>query len=180
MKPSLTLPRQPSNAEKLNLYALYKQASVGDNRTAKPGLFDPIGAAKWRAWSSLKGTPLDVAKQRYIDLVAQLQQASGSASRASLDVPGLRKGINIDAGPLPVYSNWPTLDACLHERATELPNREVFAFLDIDGKKTDSLSYGELDLRARRIAGVLQAQGGAGKRALLLLTCPLQTGPVGV
>jgi acyl-CoA-binding protein len=33
-----TLSATPSNDEKLKLYALFKQASVGDNDTAKPGM----------------------------------------------------------------------------------------------------------------------------------------------
>jgi acyl-CoA-binding protein len=44
-----------TNEEKLALYALYKQATVGDNETAKPGMFDLTGKAKWSAWADKKG-----------------------------------------------------------------------------------------------------------------------------
>ena len=41
------------NAQKLKLYALYKQATIGKNTTKKPGLMDMVGKAKWEAWSEL-------------------------------------------------------------------------------------------------------------------------------
>lgn len=44
-----------SNEEKLALYSLYKQATVGDVNTTRPGMFDMQGKAKWDAWESKKG-----------------------------------------------------------------------------------------------------------------------------
>jgi diazepam-binding inhibitor (GABA receptor modulating acyl-CoA-binding protein) len=38
---------QLSNDELLAFYALYKQATVGDNNTSKPGMLDFKGKAKW-------------------------------------------------------------------------------------------------------------------------------------
>jgi diazepam-binding inhibitor (GABA receptor modulating acyl-CoA-binding protein) len=35
------LPDSTSNEDKLQLYALFKQASVGDVNTDRPGIFDP-------------------------------------------------------------------------------------------------------------------------------------------
>ena len=49
------LKSSPSNDELLALYALFKQATVGDNETAKPGLLDMKGKAKWNAWNEKKG-----------------------------------------------------------------------------------------------------------------------------
>uniref|UniRef100_A0A915CY46 ACB domain-containing protein n=1 Tax=Ditylenchus dipsaci TaxID=166011 RepID=A0A915CY46_9BILA len=37
------LKKTPSNDELLELYALYKQATVGDNNTDKPGMLDMKG-----------------------------------------------------------------------------------------------------------------------------------------
>ena len=34
----------------LELYALFKQANVGDVNTARPGMMDFKGKAKWDAW----------------------------------------------------------------------------------------------------------------------------------
>ncbi|CAH1759849.1 6779_t:CDS:2 [Entrophospora sp. SA101] len=45
-----------SNEEKLEGYGLFKQATVGDNTTAEPGMFSGMEAkAKWKAWESRKG-----------------------------------------------------------------------------------------------------------------------------
>lgn len=56
-----------SNDEKLTLYALYKQATVGDVNTPKPGMFDMKGKAKWGAWEKLKGTSQTAAKAKYVE-----------------------------------------------------------------------------------------------------------------
>uniref|UniRef100_W5MWK0 Carnitine O-octanoyltransferase n=1 Tax=Lepisosteus oculatus TaxID=7918 RepID=W5MWK0_LEPOC len=46
---------RPEDKELLELYGLYKQATVGDNHIDKPGLFNPKADAKWEAWNSRKG-----------------------------------------------------------------------------------------------------------------------------
>jgi len=67
------LTQRPDNQTLLKLYALYKQATEGDNATTKPGFSDLVGRAKWDAWTALKGTSADDAMQRYIDLVDTLE-----------------------------------------------------------------------------------------------------------
>lgn len=67
-----TLPERPDNDTLLRLYALYKQGSEGDVSSAKPGFFDFVGTAKYEAWAKLKGTTLDEAMQKYVDLVGKL------------------------------------------------------------------------------------------------------------
>lgn len=62
----------PGNEVKLKLYALYKQATVGDVQGKKPGFTDFVGKAKYEAWGKLRGTSSDDAKQQYIDTVAGL------------------------------------------------------------------------------------------------------------
>jgi len=69
---SKNLSERPDNATLLKIYALYKQASVGDNGEKKPGFGDMVGRAKWDAWNSLKGTPSQDAMRQYIDLIASL------------------------------------------------------------------------------------------------------------
>jgi len=69
---SKNLSERPDNATLLQLYALYKQASTGDNSEKKPGFSDLVGRAKWDAWNALKGTAQDAARQQYIDLIASL------------------------------------------------------------------------------------------------------------
>lgn len=67
------LARRPDNSTMLTLYALYKQATVGDVRGAKPGMFDMVGQAKYDAWAKVRGTATEAAKQQYVDLVAKLK-----------------------------------------------------------------------------------------------------------
>ena len=59
----------PSNQLKLDMYALYKQATEGDVHGKKPGLVDVVGKAKYTAWSKLKGTSCEQAMQQYVDEV---------------------------------------------------------------------------------------------------------------
>ena len=69
---SKNLSERPDNATLLKLYALYKQASVGDNADKKPGFSDMVGRAKWEAWQGLKGTSSQDAMQQYLDLIESL------------------------------------------------------------------------------------------------------------
>ena len=69
---SKTLSERPDNATLLKLYALYKQATLGDNGEKKPGFGDMVGRAKWDAWNGLKGTSSEDAMQQYIAIVAAL------------------------------------------------------------------------------------------------------------
>ena len=69
---SKNLTERPDNATLLKLYALYKQATAGDNTEKKPGFSDMVGRAKWDAWNGLKGTANDAAMQQYVDLIESL------------------------------------------------------------------------------------------------------------
>jgi acyl-CoA-binding protein len=69
---SKQLTERPDNATLLKIYALYKQATVGDNSEKKPGFTDMVGRAKWDAWNGLKGTSTNDAMQQYIDLIESL------------------------------------------------------------------------------------------------------------
>ncbi len=70
---STKLSKRPDNATLLNLYALYKQGSVGDVQGTRPGFTDLMGRAKYDAWAKLKGTTQEAAMQQYIDLVESLK-----------------------------------------------------------------------------------------------------------
>ena len=69
---SKNLSERPDNATLLKIYALYKQASVGDNTDKKPGFSDLVGRAKWDAWNGFKGTSSQDAMQQYVDLIESL------------------------------------------------------------------------------------------------------------
>ena len=61
----------PSNDLKLEMYALYKQATEGDVTGKKPGMMDIVGKAKYNAWKKTKGLSAEDAMQAYIDGVEQ-------------------------------------------------------------------------------------------------------------
>ncbi len=67
-----TLKSQPSNDTLLELYSLYKQATVGDAQGKRPGLLDMVGRAKFDAWAGRKGLAKDAAMQQYVALVTRL------------------------------------------------------------------------------------------------------------
>ncbi|MFC3152824.1 acyl-CoA-binding protein [Litoribrevibacter euphylliae] len=68
---------KPSNDLKLELYALFKQASEGDVNGKKPGMTDFVGRAKWNAWEKLKGQSSEQAMQTYIDRIEELKANVG-------------------------------------------------------------------------------------------------------
>ena len=59
-----------SDDDLLTLYKYYKQATVGDCTTPRPGLFDLTGKAKWDAWSSVRGLSQKEAEVKYSAAVA--------------------------------------------------------------------------------------------------------------
>jgi diazepam-binding inhibitor (GABA receptor modulator, acyl-CoA-binding protein) len=67
------LPRRPDNETLLRIYALYKQATVGDAVGARPGFTDFVGRAKHDVWAKLKGTAKDQAMRDYIALVDSMR-----------------------------------------------------------------------------------------------------------
>ena len=66
------LTERPTNEELLELYAFYKQATVGDCNTDRPGMFDLKGKAKWDKWDSLKGLSQDEARKKYVEFANSL------------------------------------------------------------------------------------------------------------
>lgn len=70
---SKNLPERPDNMTMLKIYALFKQASIGDAIGERPGFTDMIGRAKWDAWQVLAGTTQESAQQQYVDLINSLK-----------------------------------------------------------------------------------------------------------
>ena len=70
---SKSLPTQ-ANETLLHLYALYKQATVGDATGSRPGMFDLVGRAKYDAWAKRAGTTKDQAMRQYVELVERLEE----------------------------------------------------------------------------------------------------------
>ncbi|KAG5833585.1 acyl-CoA-binding protein [Anguilla rostrata] len=71
------LKTKPNDAEMLEIYSLYKQATVGDVNTARPGMLDFTGKAKWDAWEKRKGMSKEDATKAYIDKVEELKGKYG-------------------------------------------------------------------------------------------------------
>ncbi|RMF14113.1 MAG: acyl-CoA-binding protein [Gammaproteobacteria bacterium] len=64
---------KPSNELKLELYALYKQATEGDVQGKRPGMMDFVNRAKYDAWAELKGVSSEDAMQRYVNAIEDLK-----------------------------------------------------------------------------------------------------------
>lgn len=60
---------RPDNDTLLNLYAFYKQATVGDVEGDRPGFLDFVGQAKYDAWERISGMQADEAREKYIETV---------------------------------------------------------------------------------------------------------------
>ena len=57
---------QPTNTEKLKLYAFYKQATLGDVVGECPTVLNMVERAKWNAWNAIKGWSKERAMQGYL------------------------------------------------------------------------------------------------------------------
>jgi len=68
-----------SNEELLDLYALYKQAIVGDCNIDQPGITELKARAKYDAWNSKKGVSQDEAKSQYVELANKMIEKHGKS-----------------------------------------------------------------------------------------------------
>jgi len=88
------LPNEPTNEEKLQLYALYKQGTTGPPQGSRPGFLDPVGRAKFDAWYKVKSMAKEEAQNSYVSLVIKLNDgkaltASEPTSSSSTTTPSL-------------------------------------------------------------------------------------------
>jgi len=71
---SKLLSQKPDNETLLLLYALYKQATEGDNAGDPPtNPFDFVNKAKFEAWLAQKGKSAETAMLEYTELVTRLK-----------------------------------------------------------------------------------------------------------
>jgi acyl-CoA-binding protein len=63
-----TIEFSPNNAQKLKLYAFYKQAIEGDVKGECPSVINMIERAKWQAWNAIKGMTSDKAMEGYLNI----------------------------------------------------------------------------------------------------------------
>ncbi|TGZ63162.1 hypothetical protein CRM22_007079 [Opisthorchis felineus] len=67
-----TLKNDPGTEVKLQLYALFKQATLGDCIDDKPGALNFVQKAKWQAWTALKSMSKEEAASKYISIISEL------------------------------------------------------------------------------------------------------------
>jgi diazepam-binding inhibitor (GABA receptor modulating acyl-CoA-binding protein) len=71
------LKARPSDQQLLELYGLYKQATVGDCNQPKPGMLALKEKAKHEFWTKKAGMKKEKAMEEYIALVKQLIEQLG-------------------------------------------------------------------------------------------------------
>ncbi|KAI1789031.1 ACBP-domain-containing protein [Ganoderma leucocontextum] len=67
-----TGPIQTGYEEKLDMYSLYKQATVGNVQGQRPAVWDMLGRAKWDAWAKHKDLDPFEAKWLYVDALLKV------------------------------------------------------------------------------------------------------------
>ncbi|TFK92954.1 ACBP-domain-containing protein [Polyporus arcularius HHB13444] len=124
-----TGPIQTGYEEKLNMYSLYKQATVGNVQGPRPNVWDMLGRAKWDAWAKHKDLDPHEAKWLYVDallkvlrkysdktvardLVRELESYAGDPanlvmSGVSAHSPGSSSSGSSAAGDMPSSSHLP-------------------------------------------------------------------------
>ena len=70
-----TLKQKPDNRVLLNLYALYKQSTIGSINIDQPWAIQVEARAKWDAWNSLGQMEKEEAMEKYVELVNSLFQS---------------------------------------------------------------------------------------------------------
>ncbi|KAF8492615.1 acyl-CoA-binding protein [Russula emetica] len=71
-------PIKPSQDDQLYFYSYYKQATIGDVNTERPGFLDFTGKAKWDAWNERKGTSKEEAWKKYVEKLLAILEATGT------------------------------------------------------------------------------------------------------
>jgi acyl-CoA-binding protein len=57
----------PSNIDKLKIYGLYKQATIGPCNESRPWSIQIEACAKWDAWNALRKMTKETAKLKYFE-----------------------------------------------------------------------------------------------------------------
>ncbi|KAG8729369.1 hypothetical protein FRC12_021027 [Ceratobasidium sp. 428] len=91
-------PVQTSQEDKLKFYSFYKQGTVGDVNTSRPGMMDFVGKAKWDAWKGVEGTSKEEAHKAYVErLLGASALVSGGNSYLHRPLKVLNKSDDADA-----------------------------------------------------------------------------------
>ncbi|VDM52379.1 unnamed protein product [Angiostrongylus costaricensis] len=79
---------------KLQIYALFKQATIGDVQGSRPGMMDFAGRAKYDAWAKVKGISKDEAQLKYASLVDSLLGEQQPVATSASETPIGLKAVN--------------------------------------------------------------------------------------
>ena len=63
---------KPSDKDLLILYGLYKQSTIGDCNTEKPGFLQFKEKSKWESWNNYKGKNKEESMKEYISKVKEI------------------------------------------------------------------------------------------------------------
>ncbi|KAI6191313.1 hypothetical protein M3Y97_00215000 [Aphelenchoides bicaudatus] len=85
-------PVSTSNDQKLKFYSLYKQATIGNVNTERPGMFSFVEKAKWDAWKGVEGLSQEEAKEKYIEVLLEMFDKIGE----EVNVPEWLSGPDLD------------------------------------------------------------------------------------
>lgn len=165
-----TGPIQTGYEEKLNMYSLYKQATIGNVTSPRPGLLDMLGRAKWDAWAKLKDMNPYEAKWRYVDaLLKALNKHSDKATAQGLVNDLQSYGPAYNTGHSSTRSPSPGSDSSGSSAAAESP-RSLPAFVSrppeipgslphIDDDAEGSSDDDEIDSKARELPSLREHSG---------------------
>ncbi|KAH8100964.1 acyl-CoA-binding protein [Cristinia sonorae] len=78
-------PIKPTQDDQLFFYKYYKQATIGDVNTARPGMLDFTGKAKWDAWNSVKGVSKEEAWAKYVEKLLEILKAAGDEGKTYVE-----------------------------------------------------------------------------------------------
>jgi len=74
----------PSVNDKLEFYALFKQASEGPCKTKKPSMLNFVARKKWDAWRALGTLSKHAAMERYIAKFTKIAKSLKSPEAAAI------------------------------------------------------------------------------------------------
>merc|ERR1711918_277174 len=75
-EPANVFKKSVPTARKLILYSRFKQATEGDVKTVRPGIFSVVERQKWDAWKACEGRDASEMMQEYIDEVRHRRGSS--------------------------------------------------------------------------------------------------------
>uniref|UniRef100_A0A915DAK0 ACB domain-containing protein n=1 Tax=Ditylenchus dipsaci TaxID=166011 RepID=A0A915DAK0_9BILA len=71
-------PITTTNEQKLKFYALFKQSTIGNVNTDRPGIFSLIERKKWDSWKTAEGLNSEEAKEKYVEALLEMFDEIGS------------------------------------------------------------------------------------------------------